>query len=124
MPLGEKPKCIKCEGTESVLWHGTDAGNLCNNCFESERYANTNDDDDKASNNSSNNNTNLNGKNEINDTRQQPRKSTRVTRYLKNKPIPPLKVLPKGKGRRHIFKKTVSNIHFFLLHNSILIFHY
>lgn len=106
MPLGVKPKCVKCEGADSILWHGTDSGNLCNNCFESERCANTIDDDDKASNNSSNN-ANTNVKMESNDSKLQPRKSTRVTRYLKNKPPPPLKVLPKGKGRRHIFKKTV-----------------
>ncbi|XP_012259411.2 GATA zinc finger domain-containing protein 1 [Athalia rosae] len=105
MPLGVKPKCVKCDGTESILWHGTEAGNQCNTCFELERFPNTLDDDDKASNNSSNS-ANITVKTELNDCRSQPRKSTRVTRYLKNKPAPPLKPTPKGRGRRHIFKKT------------------
>ncbi|XP_046734073.1 GATA zinc finger domain-containing protein 1 [Diprion similis] len=105
MPLGMKPKCTKCESTDSILWHSTDTGNICNNCSESDRCGNAIDDDDKVSNNSSNN-ANATVKNESNDAKLQPRKSTRVTRYLKNKPVTQLKVLPKGKGRRHIFKKT------------------
>ncbi|KAK0163514.1 hypothetical protein PV327_007189 [Microctonus hyperodae] len=92
MPLGVKPECTKCGTLESPLWHATDVGSLCNNCLEDERNANNssekNEEDDK------------------NNVSKPARKSTRITRYCKpTKSNISLKVVPKGKGRRHIFKK-------------------
>ncbi|XP_043288645.1 GATA zinc finger domain-containing protein 1 [Venturia canescens] len=96
MPLGEKPECVRCGTRETPLWHATDTGSLCNSCLDDERNlsdANTivkNEDEDKNS---------TNGK--------PSRKSTRITRYCKPKATngSALKTVPKGKGRRHIFKK-------------------
>lgn len=108
MPLGEKPECVRCETRETPLWHATDAGSLCNSCLEDERNlndANTmvkNEDEDKNS---------TNGK--------PSRKSTRITRYCKPKGPTneaALKTVPKGKGRRHIFKKQVSSISSIKIH--------
>lgn len=91
MPLGTKPECTKCATKETILWHATETGNFCNDCLEEERKSNvevTKEEEEK------------NGK--------PARKSTRVTRYCKtNTTAPPSKgAVPKGKGRRHIFKKT------------------
>ncbi|CAL1685688.1 unnamed protein product [Lasius platythorax] len=92
MPLGSKPECAKCRTRETPLWHSTDAGNLCNACLEDERNAEANsstktDEEDK------------NGS-------LRPRRSTRITRYCNAKATGPHKVIPKGKGRRNLFKKT------------------
>lgn len=99
MPLGvTKPVCIKCGATETPLWHSTELGSLCNKCLEDERNA-----------------SNLSKKNDDEDQASKPsRKSTRITRWCKptktNEPSLPstLRTVPKGKGRRHIFKKPVS----------------
>lgn len=88
MPLGVKKECYKCSTTETGLWHSTDAGNLCNSCLEEERTVTTTEKDEKPC-----------------------RKSTRVTRYCNPKSAPVLvnkPAAPRGKGRRQIFKKTVS----------------
>ena len=94
MPLGTKPECTKCGAKETVLWHATEAGNLCNNCLEEERNSNVDVQKEEE---------------EKNGNSKPARKSTRVTRYCKpNLTAPPSKsTVPKGKGRRHIFKKTV-----------------
>ena len=85
MPLGVKPECIKCGVRESPLWHTSEAGSVCNDCLEPRhpphRSEETTDESGKSG-----------------------RKSTRVTRYGCKQS---LKLLPKGKVRRHIFKKTV-----------------
>ncbi|KAH0948997.1 hypothetical protein HN011_006909 [Eciton burchellii] len=92
MPLGKKPECTKCGTHETPLWHSTETGNLCNTCLEDERNAEASvstrtDEEDK--NNS-----------------LRPRRSTRITRYCNSKTIGLHKVVPKGKGRRNLFKKT------------------
>ncbi|XP_024935906.1 GATA zinc finger domain-containing protein 1 [Cephus cinctus] len=93
MPLGLKPECVRCGVRETPLWHATDAGNLCNRCLEDEKSVGTNG--------------NLKSEeDEKNGSAKPSRKSTRVTRYCKPKSNAPLKIIPKGKGRRHIFKKT------------------
>lgn len=93
MPLGSKPECAKCGTRETPLWHSTDAGNLCNACLEDERNVEANssskaDEEDKSGS-------------------LKPRRSTRITRYCNSKATGPHKVIPKGKGRRNLFKKTV-----------------
>lgn len=94
MPLGSKPECVKCGTQETPLWHSTEAGNLCNACLEEERCSETNsnvrnEDEDKAG------------------SLKPTRRSTRITRYCNLKSAIPHKVVPKGKGRRNLFKKTV-----------------
>ncbi|XP_063977835.1 GATA zinc finger domain-containing protein 1 [Diachasmimorpha longicaudata] len=89
MPLGVKPECIKCGGRETILWHSTELGSLCNECIEDERSTSnlekTCEDDKNGS--------------------KPARKSTRITRYCKPKINASSKALLKGKGRRNIFKK-------------------
>jgi len=94
MPLGSKPECVKCGTRETPLWHSTDSGNLCNTCLENERNAEASvsskpDEEDKSGS-------------------LKPRRSTRITRYCNTKATGPHRVVPKGKGRRNLFKKTVS----------------
>lgn len=100
MPLGNKPECVKCGTRETPLWHSTEAGNLCNACIEEER----------------NSETNPNARNEDEDKGgllKPTRRSTRITRYCNaNKATGPHKVVPKGKGRRNLFKKTVCLLNF------------
>ena len=94
MPLGVKPECVKCNTLETPLWHATEAGSVCNNCVERNKNSiirtdqPPEDDQQGAS--------------------KAPRKSTRLTKYTKPGGGPVFKNVPKGKGRRHIFKKTVS----------------
>lgn len=94
MPLGTKPECTKCGAKETILWHATDTGNFCNDCLEEQRKSNvdTPKEDEEKNGNS-----------------KPARKSTRVTRYCKPNPAAPTSkvTVPKGKGRRHIFKRTV-----------------
>ncbi|KYN36290.1 GATA zinc finger domain-containing protein 1 [Trachymyrmex septentrionalis] len=92
MPLGSKPKCVKCGTHETPLWHSTDAGNLCNACLEDERNA-------EASTSSKTDEEDRSGS-------LKPRRSTRITRYCNTKTIGPHRIVPKGKGRRNLFKKT------------------
>lgn len=94
MPLGNKPECVKCGTKETPLWHSTDAGNLCNVCLEEERIAETssvprNEDEEK-----------------LGSTLRPTRRSTRITRYCNAKSALLHKTVPKGKGRRNLFKKT------------------
>lgn len=102
MPLGNKPECVRCGTRETPLWHSTDAGNLCNTCLEDERNAEANasskaEEEDK------------NGS-------LKPRRSTRITRYCNTKATVSHKIVPKGKGRRNLFKKTVcENLHLGIL---------
>ena len=101
MPLGLKPECVRCGTRETPLWHATDAGSLCNNCLEDERNTDVNatvktEEDDK------------------NGLGSKPsRKSTRITRYCKPRSNAANKAVPKGKGRRHIFKKQVNLLFLF-----------
>nr|XP_012142957.1 PREDICTED: GATA zinc finger domain-containing protein 1 isoform X2 [Megachile rotundata] len=92
MPLGSKPECVKCGTRETPLWHSTEAGNLCNSCLENERNSEVNsnvknEDEDKAG------------------SLKPTRRSTRITRYCNSKTVSH-KIIPKGKGRRNLFKKT------------------
>lgn len=94
MPLGNKPECVKCGTRETPLWHSTDAGNLCNACLEDERNAEASasskaDEEDKSGS-------------------LKPRRSTRITKYCNSKATGSHRIVPKGKGRRNLFKKTVS----------------
>lgn len=141
MPLGEKPECAKCGTQETPLWHHetTDSSSLCNSCFEKNKSNSESDHGnninnnistkDNNSNNSSNNNnksSNNNNNNINNDERSAARKSSRVTRYngkAKGGPFSGgLKYVPKGKGRRHIFKRTVHFVHIFLYKFYYMIF--
>lgn len=88
MPLGSKPTCIKCSSTDTTLWHSTELGSICNTCIENEKLSSSkNEEEDKGGKPS--------------------RKSTRVTRWCKPEQNINIVVrgVPKGKGRRHIFKK-------------------
>lgn len=94
MPLGNKPECAKCGTRETPLWHSTDAGNLCNTCLEDERNVEANavskaEEEDKSG------------------LLKPTRRSTRITRYCNSKAGGSHKIIPKGKGRRNLFKKTV-----------------
>lgn len=94
MPLGSKPACVKCGTRETPLWHSTETGNLCNACLEDERNAEASvssktDEEDKSGS-------------------LKPRRSTRITRFCYSKATGPHRIVPKGKGRRNLFKKTVS----------------
>ena len=108
MPLGNKPKCVKCGTHETPLWHSTDAGNLCNACLEDERNA-------EASTSSKTDEEDRSGS-------LKPRRSTRITRYCNTKAIGPHRIVPKGKGRRNLFKKTVSEwkMFFHFCHNDVV----
>ncbi|XP_076678966.1 GATA zinc finger domain-containing protein 1 [Andrena cerasifolii] len=93
MPLGDKPECVKCGTRETPLWHSTETGNLCNTCLEDERSSETNpaarnEEEDKGG------------------LLKPTRRSTRITRYCNSKTGISHKILPKGKGRRNLFKKT------------------
>lgn len=112
MPLKSKPICAKCEKTETPLWHQTEQGILCSDCERDYREQlknpnlkkekeDTEENVDCASNSSETKNENGNTKTL--------RRSTRTTRYYKTRLNPfalPKTMLPKGKGRRIIFKKT------------------
>ena len=89
MPFGEKPECLKCGTQETPLWHATEAGSICNCCLEKEKN------DSKA---------NVEAVEEQSNNLKPARKSTRVTKYC----TATMKNVPKTKGRRHIFKRTVS----------------
>lgn len=94
MPFGSKPECVNCGTKETPLWHSTENGNLCNDCLEKKRSAEANgetknEEDDKGG------------------TLKPIRRSTRITRYCNSKSSGPHKIVPKGKGRRNLFKKTV-----------------
>lgn len=114
MPLSNiKPKCSKCDKTESPLWKTVNDVHMCLDCFESNKDNLKVEPEDNVtikqeeveSNCNEENNKN---ENESNGTKLPLRKSTRSTRYKpKVNPLSFTKPLtPKGKGRRIIFKKT------------------
>lgn len=123
MPLNEKPECIKCNEKESLLWHSTDNGSICNDCFEKNKLKtddeatvtnSTIEDDDKTSTTAVTTTTTNSTPSTTSTTTTTTTKSTRTTKYNGKPGRPPgNKNLNKGKGRRHIFKKTVC-IFFFL----------
>lgn len=101
MPLGVKAECIKCNAKTCSIWKKSPDGILCNDCF-----------------NSSNKTTPPKTTEETAPLPKQEnvpkiatRKSTRTTRSYKTRHNPyalPKPMAPKGKGRRVIFKKAVS----------------
>lgn len=105
MPFGTKPECVKCQKTECCMWKSTSEGKLCNDCF----------------NLNENNGSNIKVEEPVNPCKAgtqdsggpkiATRKSARNTRNYKTRLNPyalPKPVAPKGKGRRVIFKKSVS----------------
>lgn len=105
MPYGLKPECYKCKSEESSMWNTTNEGKLCNECFNKEKTENKTEDSSQT--NSKQNNTNQ----DYVSSKIVLRKSTRSTRSYKTRQNPnaiPKVLQPKGKGRRMIFKKTVS----------------
>lgn len=111
MPQKTKPICTKCEKIESPLWHTSESGILCNDCQitkdepikQPDEIKKEPEDGDELENNSNESKSNENG------SSRAVRRSTRSTRRYKTRLNPfalPKAVLPKGKGRRVIFKKT------------------
>lgn len=109
--MSQKTKliCIKCEKTESPLWHPYEDGILCNDCQIikdeplKEPHEIKKEPEDRDEGENSNGSKNENGSSKV------LRRSTRNTRQYKTRLNPfalPKAVLPKGKGRRVIFKKT------------------
>lgn len=105
MPLKGKPQCVKCEKIESAMWITDDNGVICMECSSAEHKPvepKIEIADDAKSETAS-----TNGSKEPENESKPIRRSTRSTRYCKNKQAPFAKSLPpKGKGRRVIFKKT------------------
>lgn len=112
MPLGDKPECVKCNSKESVLWHSTGNGNLCNNCLESERKTTT-------TTTCNLDNVKIEEETAGGGSSKPSRKSTRITRFVQNNKsslgvnkstasiAQTVKNGTRGRGRRHIFKKNV-----------------
>ncbi|XP_063696533.1 GATA zinc finger domain-containing protein 1 [Culicoides brevitarsis] len=86
MPYKQPPKCVQCEKTESILWRNLELGVFCQECFEKNE---SQEKTEKTEPDSEETNTKTN------------RKATRSTRAGKSNSS-----VPKGKGRRCIFKKT------------------
>lgn len=106
MPLKTKPVCSKCEKTESPMWQATENGILCSDCDKEQREqlkeANLIKTEPEE-------NTESNGSKSNDNCSKGPRRSTRNTRYRNTRLNPfalPKALLPKGKSRRIIFKKT------------------
>ena len=105
MPYGLKPECIKCKSEESSMWNTTDEGEFCNECFNKDKTENKTDETSQT------NSKQINTNQEYASSKIVLRKSTRSTRSYKTRQNPnaiPKVLQPKGKGRRMIFKKTVS----------------
>ena len=102
MPFGIKPVCSKCQKIECSMWKGSQEGVLCNDCYSAVEKSAVVKTEEPA-------------KPPVTETAGGPkiatRKSTRNTRNYKTRLNPyalPKPVAPKGKGRRIIFKKSVS----------------
>ena len=123
MPFGLKPKCYQCQKTDSFMWRKTEEGFICNECVEQQR--------NKKSKGNNRDQASLNKNSvDINDPKC-PRKSGRTTRNYKTRLNPfalPKPYTPKGKGRRIIFKKTVSSLmivlSYFLFNTAMFLFIY
>lgn len=111
MPLRSKPVCSKCEKTEALLWIQSETGILCSDCDSElkDQLKNLNlkkedpEENIECASNSSETKSNENGNTKT------LRRSTRNARHYKTRLNPfalPKAMLPKGKGRRIIFKKT------------------
>ncbi|XP_017770067.1 PREDICTED: GATA zinc finger domain-containing protein 1 [Nicrophorus vespilloides] len=90
MPLrGNNPVCLKCETEESPLWtNAENLGAICLQCINEAKEETKSDDEGES---------------------RPAKRKTRATRSYKTRLNPlalPKTVLPKGKGRRVIFKKT------------------
>lgn len=94
MPFGVKINCSQCQKSESLFWHNSDAGKLCNDCYEltlnKEETLATEENDPNSKSNT-----------EVEGNVRNARRTTRAVRTrnkLNNAP-------PKqGKGRRTLFK--------------------
>lgn len=92
MSLKILTKCIQCDKNESIMWRRLENGEICNDCYEDNR--------DNLKNELEPENT------EYMFEERKLRKSTRATRF-KSKTLPlNNRIIPKGKSRRNIFKKT------------------
>lgn len=120
--MPQKPKCIQCDTLESLMWRNVEAGNICQSCYEYNKHNLKSElEPEGAEANASSN-----GAEE-----KKLRKSTRSTRYKAKSYTTagtasnpgsaaagnggtssaqsgtPLtsKTVPKGRGRRNMFKK-------------------
>ncbi|GLH01533.1 hypothetical protein R5R35_006660 [Gryllus longicercus] len=101
MPLGVKPECVKCQKTESCMWKNTPEGDICDDCYSSEKTNGSIKGEESAASSTS--------KSQESGPKIATRKSVRNTRNYKTRLNPyalPKPLAPKGKGRRIIFKKT------------------
>jgi len=105
MPFGMKPECLKCQKTECSLWKSTPEGKLCNDCFTANEKNGNNVKVEEPVNSCKS------GSQDSGGPKIATRKSARNTRNYRTRLNPyalPKPVAPKGKGRRVIFKKSVS----------------
>ncbi|XP_014212205.1 GATA zinc finger domain-containing protein 1 [Copidosoma floridanum] len=118
MPLGDKPECVQCSTKESPLWHGTDAGSLCNDCLEKSKFKAEDEEaavvktdppeEATVSTTSATTTPATTTTTTATSMAANARKVTRAVTKCNGKPgrPPGSKNALKGKGRRHIFKKT------------------
>lgn len=104
MPLGVKPVCSACKSNASTMWSKSDKGEIiCNECVTKQTHG------CKEQNGNGLNQSKKGGLNSESAQERVLRKSSR------NKPskyrVSAKPVATKGKGRRIIFKKSVSGIH-------------
>lgn len=122
MPQKGGPKCVQCDSVESLMWRVVEPGNLCQSCYEyNKNHLKSELEPEGAEGNSTSNNA----------EEKKLRKSTRSTRYKAKGGTTPgttsnpgstaggngggssaqssvtqtSKSVPKGRGRRNIFKK-------------------
>lgn len=96
MPQKLCPKCVQCEKLESIMWRSLENGQICNDCYETNRESIKSELEPSEGIDN-------------NGDEKKLRKSTRSTRFKSSKTAPiNSKVIPKGGGRsrRCIFKKT------------------
>uniref|UniRef100_A0A1B6KFZ6 GATA zinc finger domain-containing protein 1 n=1 Tax=Graphocephala atropunctata TaxID=36148 RepID=A0A1B6KFZ6_9HEMI len=96
MPLSDKLQCSKCDNTESLMWHRSERGIVCNDCSESDKSIPKVEEEELSQSKTSEK------------PKAPTRKSTKSTPNYKtrqNSSVLPKQVALKGKGKRSIFKK-------------------